>query len=87
MHKAVAPGVKQNVLAVGSPSGNVFLGGMIGEATRHSASGGNDVDIAIAVVLAGKSDHRAIGREIRESLDANAGGEAMGIAALAADDP
>ena len=34
-----------------------------------------------------KGDHRAIRREVRESLDPDPGCEAVGVAAVAADDP
>jgi hypothetical protein len=48
------------LLAVGSPARDVLLGGMIGEAARHASSGGNDKDIAVAVVFAGEGDHGTV---------------------------
>ena len=87
VHEAVAPGVEQNFLAVGRPARHVFLGRMIGQSPRHAARGGNHVDIAIAVVFTGERDHRTVGRKVGQSLDADSGGEAARIAAVAADDP
>ena len=87
MHEAVAPGVEEDLLAVGGPAGDVFFSGMIGEAAGHAAGGGNDEDIAVAVVFAGEGDHGAVGGEIWKGLDADAGSEAVSVAAVAADDP
>jgi len=60
---------------------------MIGQAPGHAAGGGDDKDIAVAVVFAGESDHRAIGREIWKSLDPGARCQAVSVATIAADDP
>lgn len=87
VHEAVGPGIEEDVFAVGRPTGNVFVGRIVGEAARHAAGGGDHKDIAIAVVFAGEGDRGAVGREIGERLDADAGSEAMGVAAIPADGP
>jgi hypothetical protein len=60
---------------------------MIGEAAGHASGGGNDEDIAVAVVFSGEGDQGAVGREIWKGLDTHAGSEAVSVAAVAADDP
>ena len=87
VHEAVAPGVEQDALAVGRPASDVFVGGMVGKTAWHAAGGRDDVDVAIAVVLAGESDHGAVGGEVRQSFEADVGGEAVRVATVAADRP
>jgi hypothetical protein len=60
---------------------------VIGEAARHAAFGRDHVDIEIAVVLAGKSDQLAVGRELGVGFDADATGELPRVAAIARDQP
>ena len=48
---------------------------------------GHDVDLLIAVVLAGEGDPLAIRRELREQLDTGVRGEARGRAARRAGQP
>jgi hypothetical protein len=87
VHEAVTPRAEQNLLAVGSPARDIFFGGMIGESPRHATSGGDHVDISIAIVFAGEGDHRTVRGKVREGLDADSRSEPMRIAAIAADDP
>ena len=63
--EAAAPRVEQNLLAVRSPAGDVFFGGMIGQAARHASRGGYDVDVAVTVILAGESDLGTVRGEVR----------------------
>ena len=58
-----------------------------GQLPRLAAIGGHHVDLFIAVVLAGEGDPLAIGRELREQLDAGMRGQARGGAARRVDHP
>ena len=60
---------------------------MIGEAPRFAARGGNDEDVVVAVVVGGVGDPFAIGGKVGVAFRSDAGGEALRIAALAADGP
>jgi hypothetical protein len=52
-----------------------------GQLLGLAAIRGHDVDLLIAVVLAGEGDPLAVGRELREQLDAGVRGQARGRAA------
>src|ERR1039458_4199028 len=58
-----------------------------GQLLGLAAIRGHDVDLLIAVVLAGERDPLAIGRELREQLDAGVRGESRGRAACRVDQP
>ena len=55
--------------------------GGVGEPLRHAALGGHDVDLGVAVVLAGEGDLLAVGREAGEHLEAFVAGQPAGDAA------
>ena len=55
---------------------------MPGEAARHAAGGRHDIDVGIALVLAGEGDAGAVGREDGRGFQARTGGEAPGGAAF-----
>jgi hypothetical protein len=87
VYEAVTPGVEQNLFAVRGPARHVLFRGMIGQASGRAAGGGDDINIAIAIVLAGEGDHGAVGGEVGESLDPDPGSQPARIAAVAAHDP
>ena len=87
VHEAVAPGVEEDFLAVGSPACDVLLGGMVGQAARDAAGSGDDEDISVAIEITGEGDQGAVGREVRKPFDASGRSEAAGVSAVAADDP
>ena len=60
---------------------------MPGEPLGHAARSRNHEHVDVAVVLAGKGDVRAVGREGRVGFGAGAAGEAHGGAALARHTP
>ncbi len=87
MHEAVGPGVEEDLLAIGSPAGDVFFGRVIGEAPRHASGSGDDIDIAVAIIFPGEGDHRTVGGEVGEGLDSDSGSQAACIATVAAHNP
>ena len=52
--------------------------GGVGEAARHAALGGHDVDLGVAVVLAGEGDPLAVRREAGETSRSRRGWSAGG---------
>src|SRR6185437_139758 len=84
---AVAPGAEQNLFAVRSPAHDFINAWMIGEALWHSAFRRHDVNVNVAVVIAGEGDHAPIRREDRVALGAASAGEQMSFTAVARDDP
>src|SRR5579864_8869998 len=60
---------------------------MICQPPRHAARRGNDIDIAVAVVLAGKSDRGAVRGEEWKRLSSYTRREAMRLATFAGNDP
>jgi hypothetical protein len=87
---AVVPAVPQRAeedrLAVRRPAVDLVVvpparregaaGGVEGELLRHAAGRRDDVDLLVAVVLAGEGDPLAVGRELGEQLEAGMGGQA-----------
>ncbi len=57
------------------------------ELLRFAAAGGNDIDLFVAVVLAGEGDGLAVGGELREDLDTRMCREARGSASGGSDHP
>src|SRR5258708_40091891 len=56
VHEAVGPGIEDYFLAVRSPSCDIVIGRIIGEAAGNSSSGSNNLDIAVALVFASEGD-------------------------------
>src|SRR5208337_4362677 len=93
----VAEGAKDDGLAVGGPAidlivvaparGERAAGGIKSKLLGNADGDGDDVDLLIAVVLAGEGDPLAVGREFREDFDAGMRGEAGGQAAGGGSEP
>jgi len=87
---AVAEGAEDDAFAVVGPAVDLVIvaparrersaGGIEGQLTGLAAGGGHDVDLLIAVVLAGEGDPFAVGRELGEEFHAGMRGEARGSA-------
>ncbi len=77
----------QDRLAVRVPVQHPVGHRVMGEAPRHPAVGGHDVDVLVAVVVAGEGDQRAVRREARERLLALRGREPRGDPAPLRGDP
>jgi hypothetical protein len=60
---------------------------MVREPLRNAAGCRDDEDVGVAIVFAGEGDLRAVGREDRVGLDAGAGRQAGGVAAVAVNAP
>ena len=85
--RAVAGRRKQHLLAVRRPADSAVGSGMISQTPGHAARRRHGIDIYVAVVFACESDHRTIRRKDRIGFDADACGQAFGIAAFAWHDP
>ncbi len=84
---ARARGEKEHLRAVGRPGEELIVPRMPGQTARLAAHRRDDVDVGVAVVLAGEGDRPAIGREERMRLDADPGRQPPRRAPLAPDDP
>ena len=84
---AKAVGAEEDVLAVGRPAEDDIVRRMKSESLGLAAFCGNDVDVRIAVVLAGEGDPLAIGRKFRVELVAGVRRQPPGGAAFARGDP
>jgi hypothetical protein len=60
---------------------------MKGESPGLAAFGGDDIDVGVAVILAGEGDPFAVGRKFRVELVTNVGSQPAGRAAVARGDP
>ena len=60
---------------------------IVGQLPGLAAIGGHHVNLLVAIVLAGEGDPLAVGRELREQLDAGMRGEARSGAAGGVDHP
>src|SRR5262249_53927214 len=78
---------EQHAFAVRRPADRHVRAGVIRQAPWLTASGRNDVHVEVAVVLAGESDLRAVGRKVGAELQAGATGEPAGRASLSAHNP
>jgi hypothetical protein len=82
---SVAQGAEEDRPAVRSPAvdlvvvtptrGERSAGGVEGELLGHATGRGNDVDLLVAVVLAGEGDPLAVRRELGEQLEPGMGGQ------------
>ena len=73
---------EEDRLAVGGEALDDVGARMPGQALRHAALGGDDVDVGIAFVLSGEGDPVAVGREGGARFDADVGGQALHVAAV-----
>src|SRR5262249_13148329 len=80
------PRMEKDTLAIGRPANRAKIIRMKREAARFAAIRCNDVDAATAVVVAGESDSRTIGRKDRLRF-VPTGSEAAQIAAVAIGGP
>jgi len=92
-----AQGAKHDGLAVGSPTVDLIVvaparsegaaRGIKGELLGNAAGYGDDVDLLVAIVLAGEGDPFAVGRELGENFDPGMRGEAGSEAARGGGQP
>ena len=87
VNEVASPGIEEDLLSIRSPATSKFIGRMICEAPRHASCSRHDVDVAVAVILAGEGDHGSIRREVRQGFGADARGEAASVTAVARNDP
>ena len=66
-HAAHATGAEEQV-AVGGPVAEPFARRVMGDASGHSALGGDHVDVAVAVIVSDERDLAAVGRKTRDRL-------------------
>ena len=84
---AAARGAEQDALAVVRPADGHIGAGMVGEAARFTARGGDHVDVIVPIVIARIGDHGSIRRKDRMAQDAGARHQALGVAARSIDNP
>jgi len=54
MNEVAAPGSEEDLFAIRRPAANKLIGGMICQPARHASRRWDDIDIAVAVILAGE---------------------------------
>ena len=85
--RAVAARAEDHPLAVRRPAHRAVDAGVPGQAAGDAAGDRHEIDVPVAVVLAGEGEPLAVGREGGVGLDADSGGQPAGLSPLAPHHP